>query len=339
MKALIIFFCIFSSMGFAAEFRNTLSLKKIRVDSDYRPGLSFLSRRQRCQEFKGTYDKSKVFLEAKSEGGEGKVKHTLIYMFGNGYQTKDLREEQYAVRKSGKNETFALKLPALKENVPYVNQMVTLISQDAKGHTVRTSLGFIVSRAVVLSPTLGEKAQRLNCFQRYQATEAVSGVLSNGSSTLSSLNIRQGIQRLWETRQGHHWGIYLTPQVQTGVFSLALSLNYQYFKETSKQTSETVEVASGYSLNPGDYLQIYTQPTRYLSSYDATMVTACGQREVKEAAYMFQWWGYAYHVKPVDPFADNRSFDLSTVGATPMNTCPAEWSDSAFAGNFVGFNQ
>jgi hypothetical protein len=338
--ALTLTMAMFATASFAGEFKNQLSLKKVMISSKYKGKNLFWRHTERCQEgFTGTYDQGTVVLTALASGGEGAIKHTLVYMLGNGYETKEMRVKQVSVKKKGQRETFRINLPALRDNVPYLNQVVSLISEDEKGNVARTSMNFNVSRPVILTPTTGDKAKTLNCFERYVGTESVAGVLSNGSTNVSTLDIKQGVQRLWESRQGHQWGVFLTPQLNVPFFSLALSLNYQYFKETSKQTIETIEVTAAYNLNPGDYLQIYTQPTRYLSAYDATTVDYCGKMERKEAAYMFQWWGYAYHVRPVDPFVNNGRVDLSTVGAMPMNTCPQEWTQSELGGNFLGFNQ
>jgi len=96
----------------------------------------------------------------------------------------------------------------------------------------------------------------------------------------------------------------------------------------SRQTSETVEVSTGYQLSPGDSVQIYTQKTRYITHYDATLVDACGNRSVMAGAYPMQWWGFAYHAVPINPF-DPRRPDPSSLGARPINTCPATLSVSS----------
>jgi len=327
---------ILGTTTYAADLTTGIKLKKLRISADYAPKI--FKRSYKCQTFNGSYDQTKLKFEVEAKGGEGKITHTLVYMFGNGYETKERRIEQHSVKKQGRKETFTVKIPKLKDSVPYVNQVLTLISRDSRGNIARASVNFSISRPVVLTPSIGEEAKKLNCYQRYTAYESVAGVLSNGSSAMSTLDIKQGIQRLWENRRGHNWGVYVTPQVQLGVFNLAMSLNYSYFKETSKQTVETTEVSSTYNLNPGDYLQIFTQPTRYVKAYDATMVTSCGDMKKNEASYMFQWWGYAYHVRPVDPFASDDSFDLNTVGGYPANTCSQEFTRSELDGNFVGFN-
>ena len=70
-------------------------------------------------------------------------------------------------------------------------------------------------------------------------------------------------------------------------------------------------------------MQIYTQPTRYITPYDATLVEACGQTRKIDGAYLFQWWGYSTIPYPVDP-NHLQLPPLESIGAPPVNTCPAE---------------
>jgi hypothetical protein len=117
-----------------------------------------------------------------------------------------------------------------------------------------------------------------------------------------------------------------------------LSINRSYFKGVSKQTTETVEVSTDYQLTPGDYMQIYTQKTRYVDHYDAALVDACGGRKVFPGAYMMQWWGFAYHAVPINPFDPGR-MNPDNIGARAVNTCSAELSSGIDSGTAYPFFQ
>jgi hypothetical protein len=153
------------------------------------------------------------------------------------------------------------------------------------------------------------------------------GVLTNGSTNVSNLVIKQGVDRLWSNTMGSSWGFYISPfsmipGIGTSLAGLFMA-NRSYYSTTSKQTSESVEVSSEYQLSPGDSIQIYTQKTRYITFYDATLVDACGARTRMAGAYPLQWWGFAYHAVPINPYDPTRP-NLNTVGARPVNTCPGE---------------
>jgi hypothetical protein len=166
-----------------------------------------------------------------------------------------------------------------------------------------------------------------NCYQRYPATESMVGVLTNGSTNLSSLVIKQGVDRLWSNSVGNSWGFYISPlsfipNLASSLASLFM-VNRSYYSNVSKQISETVEVSSEYQLSPGDTIQIYTQKTRYITHYDAILVDACGKRTALKGAYPLQWWGFAYHAVPINPY-DPTKPNPATVGGRPMNTCAPE---------------
>ncbi|MBF0315838.1 MAG: hypothetical protein HQK50_12275 [Oligoflexia bacterium] len=348
LGSLLVLFFLFAFTGssFAAELQNKLSVDSIAISPKYinlKYGKFYVSsNEEECSVFKGTFAGNSVTFKAQAAGGQGAYEHTLVYLINESYDTKEFKTYQVTNRgRRGGDTTFTIQLPFLKESVPFVNQVVTLITKDSKGKAVSTDLKFTVSRPVVLTHSRPELSAKADCYQRYPAYKSVASVLSNGSTNISNVEIIQGIQRLWSNRDGRRWGVHFTPTVFTAGVGLSLfGVNYEHFRETSKQTVETVEVRTTYNLNPGDFLQIYTQPTRYVTAYDATLVSPCGERETIEAAYMFQWWGFSYHVFHVDPY-DTMEPDVNTIGAPIRNTCSSEYEDivSRMDGdNFVSTN-
>lgn len=279
-----------------------------------------------CHNFTGTHAGNEISIEAVGSGGDGHYRHTLVYTLENSYRIEDTRAGQYQKTRK-RNGTITLELPELKDEVPFVQQTVFLITRDRAGHTATTSKTFVVSRPVVLSVSNSEKTRAANCMQRYSPYPSTAGVLSNGSTNLSTIEIKQGVEKIWTATRGWQWGVYVSPFSFLGLGNL-LSLNADYFRQTSKQTVETIEISSQYRLNPGDYMQVYVQPTRYVTAYDATIVEPCGGTKKVEAAYMFQWWGFSYHIYPVNPF-DKKMTPVEAVGAPAINTCSNELTPSS----------
>ena len=212
-----------------------------------------------------------------------------------------------------------------------MQQSVMLITKDTNTGEVKTDQKvFLVSRGIILAPSSNEKVAAEDCFERYPSYESTFGVLSNGSTNLSQLSIKQGVQKVFESTSGSSWGFYISPLAWInipviGSLGNLIMFNKNYFSSVSQQTIETVEVTSGFNLSPGDYIQIYTQKTRYVTNYDATLEDACGNTKVLEGAYKLQWWGFAYHAVPVNPYDSVRP-ETATIGAPPMNSCPKDLS-------------
>lgn len=274
-----------------------------------------------CEVFRGTHPGNTVYIDAVGEGGHSRYTHTLVYTLNNSYQLNGGTPGQVTKSIRG-NGTFAVTLPALREDVPYVNQTFFLVTQDGSGKSVTASATFLVARPVILQISQKAESREKDCFQRYTAYEGPVGLLSNGSTNSSTIEVKQGLQKIWSSTRQKGWGVWFSPLAPLGLGSL-VSLHYDYFAETTKQTIETIDVASNYSLNPGDFMQLYVQPTRFVTAYDATLVNPCGETQSLDGAYLFQWWGFSYHLYPVS-ILDSKRPPIEAVGAPPVNTCPAE---------------
>ena len=286
---------------------------------------------QECQSFTGTLSNNTVWLRPSATGGSGNYSYSLHWRFNSGY--RDYGVEAQFEEKVRPGRSFGIWIPELRDDVPYVQQGVLLIARDREtGESVHAEVLFTVSRNVILSPSSDPKVQDKNCFERYPAVESMIGVLTNGSTNISNLTIKQGIDRLFGSSSGLSWGFFISPLSLVPTYGATLgnlfSFNRNYFSMVSRQTSETVEVSTGYQLSPGDAVQIYSQRTRYITHYDATTVDACGNRRVIPGAYPMQWWGFAYHAVPVHPFDPARP-DPANIGARPMNGCPTPLSQAS----------
>jgi len=284
-----------------------------------------LSGYQNCEVFKGTLENNTVWLRPDAKGGSGNYSYSLVWRFNSGYRDYGV-EAQFEDRvKPGRS--YGIWIPPLRDDLPYLQQSVMLIARDQDtGETAHAEVMFAVSRNVILSPSANPSYLDQNCYERFPAVESTIGVLTNGSTNVSNLTIKQGIDRLWGSSVGTSWGFYFSPLSVVSVYGASLgnifTLNRNYFSMVSKQTSETVEVSTGYQLSPGDSIQIYTQKTRYITHYDATTVDACGDRKTLSGAYPMQWWGFAYHAVPINPFDPHRP-NPANLGARPINTCSA----------------
>jgi hypothetical protein len=279
-----------------------------------------------CPVFKGTHAGNEIVFQVDATGGDGDYRHSIVYNVTRAYK---LEKEQEGQRRASREEngTISLTLPELEESVPFVQQSVYLLTHDGTGATSTASMMFTVSRPVILMPSKDKASRDKECFERYVAKESTMGVLSNGSTAPSTIQIRQGVSNIWSSSKGWQWGVFVSPLSWLGLGNL-VALNLSYFSQTSKQTVETVEVAAGYQLNPGDFMQVYVQPTRYITAYDATKVSACGFSAKQNGAYYFQWWGFAYQVYPVNPF-EKKGIPADAVGAPPLNTCSKEFTPLA----------
>lgn len=271
-----------------------------------------------ANQFMGTHHGNTLQVELTGTGGSGSYRHTVVYQIPRSYKLGVQDDGQKEVGLQG-NGTIQIRLPELMDDVPFVQQTLFLITTDSNGQSVSTSITFTVSRTVILSIS---PDRRSNCFERYLPYESITGLLTNATNNLSSIQIKQGIQKIWGATGGRQFGVSFSPLAMFGLGNL-FSLNWGYFSQTSKQVMETTEVVSDHQFDPGDFMQVYVQPTRYVSAYDASVVAPCGGMQKVEKAYMFQWWGMAYHVYPVNPRSGTMP-PPEAVGAPVINTCPLE---------------
>lgn len=321
MKQFITFFMALWSLDSFADLSTELVVSKVynSKTNQYATGVPATSS---CSVFKGTYQGNSIALTPMARGGSGKYDHRLVWQVSESYKTFDLtRMQKEAYVKDGKS--FILQIPELKDDIPYLQQSVFLISRDKRtGKSATSQLIFNVSRPVILSHTNKPEKMELNCYQVFPAYESISGILSNGSTNPSQLIIRQGIQSIWSKTNGSQWGYYISPLSWTVVGNV-LSFYRNYFTQFSRQTIETVEVSNGYTIAPGDFIQLYEQRTRYVSAFDIFEVNECGETNEVDGSHFMQWWGRAYHAVPVNPY-DSEPVPRELIGITPTNNCPDE---------------
>ncbi len=328
LPVLFLFPCISSPAfaGIKADLRvEGVTLSKSNTMDSGRAGY------QSCQSFKGTLANNTVWLTPSASGGSGNYSFSLNWRFNSGY--RDYGVEAQFEERVRPGRSLGVWIPELRDDVPYLQQGVLLIARDREtGETSHAEVLFTVSRGVILAPSSDPKVLDRNCYERYPAVESMVGVLTNGSTNISNLTIKQGIDRLFGSSSGLSWGFFISPLSLVPAYGATLgnlfALNRNYFSMVSRQTSETLEVSTGYQLSPGDAVQIFTQRTRYITHYDATTVDSCGNRNVIRGAYPMQWWGFAYHAVPVHPLDPARP-DPANIGARPMNTCPGTLSQDS----------
>ncbi len=326
LKGLILFLILVDAPKAHAVFRNLITVDGVTVSKANTATSDYAGYRD-CSDFKGTLENNSITLTPTATGGSGSYRHTVIYRFGTGYEGYNINEEQFEINVNDGN-SFNINLPPLRNEIPYVQQGVLLITKDlSTGEAVSTEKLFTVSRSVILAPTADAKMANQNCFQRYSSFPSTIGVLSNGSTNASQLVLKQGIEKVWESNKGKTWGFYISPFSWVSIFGFSLgnilSINKEYFTSVSKQTTEKVEVSTDYQLSPGDFVQIYTQKTRYVTNYDAITVGACGETKTFSGAYKLQWWGFAYHAVTINPYS-TKPINPDNIGAKVMNTCSAE---------------
>lgn len=321
MKKTFVLVALMVSANSFAAFKNNLAVTKVynSKTNQYSAGVAAATT---CETFKGTYQGNSIVVTPSAQGGSGKYNHRLVWQISESYKTFDMvRTQKEAFVRDGRS--FVIDLPELKDDIPYLQQSVFLISEDVKtGERATSQLLFNVSRPVILSHTNKQEKIDQNCFQVFPAFESISGILSNGSTNPSQLIIRQGIQSIWTKTNGAQWGFYVSPLAWTVVGNV-VSFYRNYFTQFSRQTVETVEVSNGYSVAPGDFIQLYEQRTRYVSAFDIFEVDACGESKEVEGTYFMQWWGRAYHAVPINPY-DEEPVSRETIGISPVNNCPME---------------
>ena len=299
--------------------RNRFVVEKVRLNYKNTFAESFTrltGRYVNCAEsFQGTQDGNKLYIRVEGHGGAGRYRHLLSYELSDSYElgTKDAGLQQKTHYGNG---IIEVKLPPLKEEVPFVQQTFFLLTKDRSGQWVSTSKIFKISHHIQLEKTISE----LSCYQRYEP-QIASAVMRNQTTSLSQIDIRQSVEKLYGKARNWQFGVYLNPTVgvQGLLFSL-FSLNYNYFTEISKQSIEVTDYTQQFSLNPGDYFQIYRQDTRLVNAYHAEIVGACGEVRKLPQAYLIQSWMHAFHAVPIDPGKMEAPL-LESIGAKVENTC------------------
>lgn len=292
------------------------SLKNRREQGE----LSKYTQSVQCSTFQGSHAGNTVVFQAEGTGGSGKYRHNLIYTLSGFSQGHDPSGKQIHMSRSG-NGHFKISLPDLREEVPFVQLTVSLITEDRMNPDLSAmdQMTFRVSRQVILSKSTSPAVLEKECFERYLPHESGMGLISNGTSTPSTLQISHGFQKSWTSTQGWQVGVYFSPVAYFG-FGNPIFGNIGYFRQTAKQTIETVNIATGHEIPPGAFMQVFIQPTRYIRAYDATLVDHCGETKKLEGAYFFQWWGYSHLLAPVNPKSTAKT-DAENIGAPAINTC------------------
>lgn len=319
-KFIMILLSIYGGHAFGSQLETELLVSRVQI-SRANQIASQSSSVVSCNEFKGTYQGNTITLTPKTSGGSGRYQHRLVWQLSESYKTFDLKRKQFDVYVRNGN-SYQLTLPELKDDVPYLQQSVLLLTTDLRtGENKTHQLIFNVSRPVILSQTNKPEKYKKNCFQVFPSFESISGIMSNSSTNPSTITISQGIQSIWTKTNGAQWGFYVSPLAWTVVGNI-FSVYRNYMTQFSRQTIETVEVSNGYTIAPGDFIQLYEQRTRYVSAFDAVLVSPCGETEELEGDNFLQWWGVAYHAVPVNPYSDT-AVPKEAIGISPLNTCPS----------------
>ncbi|MEO5969013.1 MAG: hypothetical protein ABIQ95_03730 [Bdellovibrionia bacterium] len=286
-------------------------------------GAAGFSRKISCVDFAGTHAGNKVYFKAEGRGGSGRYIHSLIYTLNASFDSPEASGKQYEMSRKG-NGKFSLKLPPLRDDVSYVQLTVLLLTRDLENPRLvaRRDLTFLVARPVILSVSNSLEAKQKECYQRFLPYPSTMGILSNGSANPSKIEIQQATQNSWSRINGWQVGVFFSPFSFLTVGNLFF-FNLSYFQQTTKKIVETVAVSTDFRLDPGEFMQIYTQPTRYITPYDATLVEACGETRKVDGAYMFQWWGYSYIPFPIK-LNQHELPMIENIGAPAVNTCPEE---------------
>jgi hypothetical protein len=312
----------------ALEVRLTVS--EIELSRDNRLALD-LDKNIVCDNFEGTLEGNTIEFLPEIVDGSGRFEHTVYARYSAGFQIEGTKFEREFIKTVKGEKTVKLPLPKLKESSSFVQQSVMLSTRDLKtGERASSNLLFTVSRPVILARQTNGKG----CFQVYPAFKSVSGILTNGSTNPSQLLIRHGIQEIWNHTRGAQWGFYFSPLAWAGIGNI-FSFYANHFRQFSHQTTQTIEVSAGYQLSPGDMVQLYEQRTRYVDTFDAWSVGACGEAQKLEGDYFVQWWGTAFHAAPYNPW-DNSPPPTDIIGAPSTNQCDDDLTpDFGGAGDFT----
>jgi len=127
---------IFSHQVMASRLRSRVVVEKVKISPEYTHNRWVRKRSHRCQKFKGTYDQSEIHFKVKGLLGSGKYKHTLVYRLNNSYDYHGDPQKHIVKEAKKKNVIFKITLPKLKNDVPYVQQNFSIITEDRKKDTV-----------------------------------------------------------------------------------------------------------------------------------------------------------------------------------------------------------
>lgn len=275
-------------------------------------------RYESCKAFSGTFDGNEVHFKVSAKGGAGGYTHQIVTSFNDKYQLGQKRASQVRKKRAG-NGTFSVTLPELTDKVPFTQQTVLLLTTDKDGNTAHDSVMFTVSRPVIVNPSGNPAMRQTDCRETYLPYESMTGPLMNATNNLSMIQVKQGLDNIWTSTRGWQFGVFVSPLSPLGLGNLIV-FNFTYFRETSKTIRESTEVMTQYNFDPGDYVQVYTQPTRFVTAYDATLVEPCGEQTLVPGAYHFQTWGFSHLVYPINPTSKTPPA-LSAIGAPAINTC------------------
>ena len=152
MKNLVLLLAVLWSASSLAAFTNSLSISKV-INSKKNQYSAGVNEVVHCEQFKGTYQGNTIVVTPKADGGSGKYSHRIVWQISESYQTFDLkRTQKEAVVQDGKS--LSIKIPELKDDVPFLQQSVFLITKDLKtGERVTTQRIFNVSRPAILAHT------------------------------------------------------------------------------------------------------------------------------------------------------------------------------------------
>lgn len=282
-----------------------------------------------CSSFVGTHQRNKLILKATAQGGTPHYNHYLYYTINQqAFETEDPTDTHTVEITQDRhgNGHFEVEIPKLKDNVPFSRITFQLYTQDKTSKkTVSRPLSVRVSRPLLLESTTGDIHRQYSCFERLPTALTNIGPLSNGSTGTSSVELRKSLEKSWASTHGWNFGVFFSPFSILG-FNL-ITLNYNYVREFSKTVTESVEVVQGYNLNPGDFAQVYVQPTRHVTPFNANLIHPCGQiAKTESTPYLIETWSHAFHLYPLDPMNGELN-DPATIGLPPVNTCKDKGMD------------
>src|SRR5690606_17950546 len=144
MKALFFITLLSLSSNALADFSTSLEVIKV-INSKANQYAANIDAETRCSTFKGTFQGNSIVLLPKATGGSGSYSHRLVWQISESYQTFDLTRKQHEA--SVRNGySYRLQLPELKDDVPYIQQSVLLVTTDLKtGKRASKQITFNVS--------------------------------------------------------------------------------------------------------------------------------------------------------------------------------------------------
>ena len=300
--------------------RSKFSIEKIKVARTYRAPFDWSSSYAcKPETFAGTFAENTVFIKAEAAGGDGKYTHELYYSFGDSYQINSSGDGKIFTTQSG-NGTFKVRLPKLKENIPFAMQLFMLISKDSTGRVSTFEKTIKVSRPVILTASTDEDSTQKNCRQVFppQLSSEIPPQ-TNGSSSVSSLDLTFQDEGSVGSTRGGNLGITISPLSYAG-FSSLFYVNSTLMIQKTQQRAQRTSYSAKYEIKPGETLEVYDQSVLSLVSHDASIVDPCGQEEVKKGIYRLHDWETLHHVHVSTSNTPNTPND-HPIGLTIENTC------------------